>query len=193
MPRWPRPPNLLRLFVGQHIINGVSVGLGVVAVALVASAVFGFAAGQPATLGAISASISDLPAPWRRKGEDPELRLRARASLDGRDPARVAVAGRRASHDRSDQLCRRSRHRARPMGGRGRHAGGHPDGLHSGIPARDFSGRGPNRDAARRRGRRLYRVCAFGDGFYRRQRPANGRQRSDPRILDLHARGRRHF
>ena len=29
MPRWPRPPNLLRLLVGQHIINGVSVGLGV--------------------------------------------------------------------------------------------------------------------------------------------------------------------
>ena len=65
--RWPRPPNLLRLFVGQHIINGLSVGLGVIAVALLASAVFGFAAGQPATLGAISASISDLPAPWREK------------------------------------------------------------------------------------------------------------------------------
>ena len=67
MPRWPRPPNLLRLLVGQHIINGASVGLGVIAVALVASAIFGFAAGQPATLGAISASISDLPAPWREK------------------------------------------------------------------------------------------------------------------------------
>src|SRR3984885_12391045 len=67
MPRWPRPPNLLRLFVGQHIINGVSVGLGVVAVALVASELFGFVDSQPATLGAISASISDLPAPWREK------------------------------------------------------------------------------------------------------------------------------
>jgi uncharacterized membrane protein YccC len=67
MPRWPRTQNLTRLFVGQHIINGASVGLGVVAVALVASAIFGFAAGQPATLGAISASISDLPAPWREK------------------------------------------------------------------------------------------------------------------------------
>jgi uncharacterized membrane protein YccC len=67
--RWPRPPNLLRLFVGQHIINGLSVGLGVIAVALAASAVFGFAAGQPATLGAISASISDLPAPWREKAK----------------------------------------------------------------------------------------------------------------------------
>ncbi len=67
MPRWPRPQNLTRLFVGQHIINGASVGLGVVAVALGASTIFGFAAGQPATLGAISASISDLPAPWREK------------------------------------------------------------------------------------------------------------------------------
>jgi uncharacterized membrane protein YccC len=67
MPRRPRPQNLTRLFVGQHIINGASVGLGVVAVALIASAIFGFAAGQPATLGAISASISDLPAPWREK------------------------------------------------------------------------------------------------------------------------------
>ena len=69
MPRWPRTPNLLRLFVGQHIINGVSVGLGVVAVALVSSSIFGFAAGQPATIGAISASISDLPAPWRVKAK----------------------------------------------------------------------------------------------------------------------------
>jgi uncharacterized membrane protein YccC len=65
--RWPRPPNLLRLFVGQHIINGVSVGLGVVVIALVASSMFGLTASQPATLGAISASISDLPAPWREK------------------------------------------------------------------------------------------------------------------------------
>jgi uncharacterized membrane protein YccC len=65
--RWPRPPNLLRLFVGQHIINGVSVGLGVIAVALVAAQILGFTAGQAATLGAISASISDLPAPWREK------------------------------------------------------------------------------------------------------------------------------
>jgi uncharacterized membrane protein YccC len=65
--RWPRPSNLLRLFVGQHIINGLSVGLGVIVVALVASTIFGFAAGQPATLGALSASISDLPAPWREK------------------------------------------------------------------------------------------------------------------------------
>src|SRR5271157_2546920 len=69
MPRWPRPPNLSKLLVGQHIINGASVGVGVIFVALAASAIFGFAAGQPATLGAISASISDLPAPWREKAK----------------------------------------------------------------------------------------------------------------------------
>ena len=67
MLRWPRSPNLSKLLVGQHIINGMSVGVGVILVALAASAIFGFAAGQPATLGAISASISDLPAPWREK------------------------------------------------------------------------------------------------------------------------------
>ena len=65
--RWPRSPNLSKLLVGQHIVNGLSVGVGVIVVALAASAIFGFAAGQPATLGAISASISDLPAPWREK------------------------------------------------------------------------------------------------------------------------------
>ena len=66
MPRG-RSPNLVKLFVGQHIVNGVSVGIGVISVALAASAIFGFDAGQPATLGAISASISDFPAPWREK------------------------------------------------------------------------------------------------------------------------------
>src|SRR5271167_3101823 len=64
--RW-RAPDLTRLFVGQHIVNGVSVGVGIIAIAIAASAIFGFTAGQPATLGAISASISDLPAPWREK------------------------------------------------------------------------------------------------------------------------------
>ncbi len=66
MPRrlWP---DFTRMLVGQHIVNGLSVGAGVLAIALGASAIFGFAAGQPATLGAISASISDLPSPWREK------------------------------------------------------------------------------------------------------------------------------
>ncbi len=66
MARW-RTPDLRRLFFGQHIVNGVSVAAGVMAVALIGSTVFGFAAGQPATLGAIAASISDVPAPWRDK------------------------------------------------------------------------------------------------------------------------------
>ncbi len=67
MRNWLRSPTLLKLFVGQHIVNGLSVALGVMAVAAVAAALFGFAAGQPATLGAIAASISDFPAPWRAK------------------------------------------------------------------------------------------------------------------------------
>jgi uncharacterized membrane protein YccC len=67
MRNWLRSPTLLKLFVGQHVLNGLSVALCVMAVAALASALFGFAAGQPATLGAISASISDFPAPWRVK------------------------------------------------------------------------------------------------------------------------------
>ena len=66
MPR-PRLPDFTRMLVGQHIVNGVSVGAGVLAIALAASAILGFAAGQPVTLGAIAASISDLPSPWREK------------------------------------------------------------------------------------------------------------------------------
>jgi uncharacterized membrane protein YccC len=67
MRNWLRSPTLLKLFVGQHVLNGLSVAVCVMAVAALASALFGFAAGQPATLGAISASISDFPAPWRVK------------------------------------------------------------------------------------------------------------------------------
>ena len=67
MRSWLRSPALLKLLVGQHIVNGVSVAFCVMLVALAASAIFGFGAGQPATLGAIAASISDFPAPLRRK------------------------------------------------------------------------------------------------------------------------------
>lgn len=67
MRNWLRSPTLLKLFVGQHIVNGLSVAIAVMTVAVVASGVLGFEAGQPATLGAISASISDFPAPWRVK------------------------------------------------------------------------------------------------------------------------------
>jgi uncharacterized membrane protein YccC len=67
MRSWLRSPTLLKLFVGQHIVNGLSVAFCVAVVTLGASAIFGFGAGQPATLGAIAASISDFPAPLRRK------------------------------------------------------------------------------------------------------------------------------
>jgi uncharacterized membrane protein YccC len=67
MRNWLRSPTLLKLLVGQHILNGISVAAGVMAVSLTASLLFGFGAGQPATLGAIAASISDQPAPLRRK------------------------------------------------------------------------------------------------------------------------------
>jgi len=67
MRNWLRSPTLLKLLVGQHILNGISVAAGVMAVSAIASVLFGFEAGQPATLGAISASISDQPAPLRRK------------------------------------------------------------------------------------------------------------------------------
>src|ERR1700739_857225 len=67
MRNWLRSPTLLKLFVGQHIVNGLSVAISVIAVALAAAATFGFSVGQLATLGAISASISDFPAAWRVK------------------------------------------------------------------------------------------------------------------------------
>jgi uncharacterized membrane protein YccC len=67
MRNWLRSPTLLKLLVGQHILNGISVAAGVMAVSVTASLLFGFVAGQPATLGAIAASISDQPAPLRRK------------------------------------------------------------------------------------------------------------------------------
>jgi uncharacterized membrane protein YccC len=68
MRHWLRSPTLLRLLVGQHILNGISVAAGVAAVSVAGALLFGFGAGQPATLGAIAASISDVPAPLRRKG-----------------------------------------------------------------------------------------------------------------------------
>jgi uncharacterized membrane protein YccC len=67
MRNWLRSPTLLKLFVGQHVVNGLSVAVTVVAVAAAATAVLGFAVGLVATLGAVSASISDFPAPWRVK------------------------------------------------------------------------------------------------------------------------------
>jgi uncharacterized membrane protein YccC len=62
-----RSPNLVRLLVGQHIVNGVTCSVGVILVAFFASSIVGFEAGLPAWLGALAASISDYPAPWREK------------------------------------------------------------------------------------------------------------------------------
>ncbi len=84
MRNWLRSPTLLKYFVGQHIVNGASVAAGVMAVSLVASALLGFSAGQPATLGAIGASVSDFPAP---------LRVKARTMLIGFGLALVSTSG----------------------------------------------------------------------------------------------------
>ena len=65
---WLRSPRLLKYLIGQHIVNGVSVAAGVAAVSIVGSSILGFAAAQPMTLGAISGSVSDFPAPWPVKG-----------------------------------------------------------------------------------------------------------------------------
>jgi uncharacterized membrane protein YccC len=67
MPAWHRSPIFLKLFVGQHILNGASVAAIVVVVTVSASLIFGFDAGQPATLGAVAASIGDFPAPLANK------------------------------------------------------------------------------------------------------------------------------
>jgi len=67
MRAWSPSPALLKLLVGQHILNGLSVAAGVVIVGVIDSVALGFTAGQPATLGAIAASISDQPATWRVK------------------------------------------------------------------------------------------------------------------------------
>jgi uncharacterized membrane protein YccC len=67
MNRWTRSPKLLKLFVGQHVANGLGVAAGVMIVAITATAALGFLAGFAFTLGAIAASIGDFPAPLRDK------------------------------------------------------------------------------------------------------------------------------
>src|SRR6185437_15543962 len=69
MNRWTRSPKLLKLFVGQHVANGLGVAAGVMIVALTATAWLGFLAGFAFTLGAIAASIGDFPAPLRDKAK----------------------------------------------------------------------------------------------------------------------------
>lgn len=69
MIRWTRSPKLLKLFVGQHVVNGLSVAAGVMTVAVAATVAFGFGRGFVYTLGAIAASIGDFPAPLRDKAK----------------------------------------------------------------------------------------------------------------------------
>ena len=178
MPRWPRPPNLLRLFVGQHIVNGLSVGVGVIAIALVASAVFGFAAGQPATLGAISASISDLPAPWREKartmGFGFALALLSTVAIQLALPWPLAALLMIGVISFVGGL----------VTGLGRWAVA--VGMQAVIPMVFILGFPRETLPAAVRietlfaagGVSLHRVCAVGDGVYRRQRPAPGRLRN---------------
>jgi uncharacterized membrane protein YccC len=69
MTAWTRSPRLLKLFVGQHVANGLSVAAGVMAVSVAAALAFGFGRGFAYSLGAIAASIGDFPAPLREKAK----------------------------------------------------------------------------------------------------------------------------
>ena len=69
MKRWTRSPQLLKLFVGQHVANGLGVAAGVMSVSVAATLAFGFTGGFAFTLGAIAASIGDFPAPPRDKAK----------------------------------------------------------------------------------------------------------------------------
>jgi len=66
---WVRSPQFLKLFVGQHVANGLGVAAGVMTMAVGATVSLGFAAGFAVTLGAIAASIGDFPAPLRDKAK----------------------------------------------------------------------------------------------------------------------------
>ncbi|MDE3177235.1 MAG: hypothetical protein KGM15_14125, partial [Pseudomonadota bacterium] len=59
----------MKLFVGQHVANGLGVAAGVMSVAVVGTAALGFSHGFGVTLGAIAASIGDFPAPLRDKAK----------------------------------------------------------------------------------------------------------------------------
>ena len=186
-----RLPDFTRMLVGQHIVNGLSVGAGVLAIAMAATALFGFAAGQPATLGAISASISDLPAPWREKARSLSVGFAfALISTSAIQlalpwpPAALAVIGVVAFS--SGMIT-----------GWGRWAVAL--GMQALVPlvfvlgfsARELRRGGEDPDPVRRRRLRLYRVRVGGDGRHRRERSSPARQRDDPRTLDLPARRRR--
>ncbi len=185
MRNWLRSPTLLKIFVGQHILNGLSVAVAVMAVAVAASALFGFAAGQPATLGAISASISDFPAPWRVKartmlvGFGLALASTSTIQLVGASaPAEIVAIGVIA-------FC------AGMVTGFGRwalsleRATAHSHGLRPGPAARRPRDGAPQRGDLRGRRPRLYRPRADCDAAERRQRPALDGERVLSRIGGL--------
>jgi uncharacterized membrane protein YccC len=60
-------PKFLKYFFGYHILNGVMVAISVLAVALASVALFGFAPGMAAALGALCVSSADASAPFSAK------------------------------------------------------------------------------------------------------------------------------
>ena len=138
---------LLKLFVGQHILNGVSVAAGVMAVSFVASALFGFEAGQPATLGAISASISDQPAPLRRKAllmaVGFGIAIFSTLTLQLVSGVAYALIPAIACH----RLSRRPRDRLWPLGAGAQHAGAGADGVRARPAADELCRRAAQRSA----------------------------------------------
>ena len=87
MTRWTRSPTLLKLFVGQHVANGLGVAAGVMAVTIASTAALGLGAGFAFTLGAIAASIGDFPAALRDKAKSMSMASRLRCS---RPPSRCS-------------------------------------------------------------------------------------------------------
>ncbi len=186
MSRW-RLPDFTRMLVGQHIVNGLSVGAGVLAIAIAASAIFGFAAGQPVTLGAISASISDLPSPWREKARTLafgfSLALISTSAIQLAlpwPPVALATIGAVAFV-------------AGMITGWGRWAIALgmqaliPVVFVLGFPPRELRHRLQDRTPVRRRRPRLYRFAVLATIVTDAQRATARRQRDDPRAVDVPA------
>lgn len=61
------PPSLFKYLLGQHILNGYAVALGVLLVGLAVGALAGFEAGLTAASGALCVSVGDTPSPLSAK------------------------------------------------------------------------------------------------------------------------------
>ncbi len=160
MNRWTRSPKLLKLFVGQHVANGLGVAAGVMAVAVAASALFGFARGFPFTLGAIAASIGDFPAPLRDKARSMSAGFALALLATGLALAAARWLPLEIFDDRRRLLRRRTHHRLWPLGARHQHADPHRHGAGARLPADEprRRSRGARQHGGRRRG--LYRDLA---------------------------------